>query len=309
MLRSMLTQWLMSRISPQLRERLQETAQESIRQAVAEASERNNEIREDFSSRRVECGLVFSLPQEYGYLTDLMKSARRTKGNGFTYTDGFIGGKRIVIVESGIGKENSMRATEALIRVFVPEKVISAGFSSSLIPSLKRPEIFLPKEIIDQESGDKIDLWQRLLPGEVSSSESVAEEKNPSTEFPYRGGTLLSVSSPIESPAEKKRLHEEFHADAIDRQGYVVAKVCANENVPFLSVRVVLDEVNQATPKDLKQLKDNAGTHPARMIGAFFGTVKRRPSSLTDMYRVKENSILAADTLAEVLSKMILEMK
>lgn len=303
MLRSILSKWLATQMTPELQARLRETAAESVREVLTGALEANTEYEEIRTARDVAFGLVFAVPQEYGCLTDLMSAKTVTRGAGFKYTDGILHKKRVVIVESGIGAEKAAAATGALLQVFRPARVISAGFSGALTKSLKRNCVVWPKIIIDRKSGETLDLWQKLIVGE--SSEKSSEKSSDPFNCRFVVGTLLTAEKVVESPAEKKRLAERFGASLVDMEGFAVGKVCERHGVPFLSIRVILDEADETMPSDLKNLADAAQSHPARLLGAFFGAVKNRPSSLLDMYKLKENALVAADTLAGALGEIL----
>ena len=305
MFRTILLHWLASQITPEVQANLQNAATDALRDAVAPTPE---------SDQTVEAGFVFADPREYGCLLDRMNSVRVTRGGGFKYSDGRLGSSRLVIVESGIGATKAAAAAEALIQVFRPKRIISAGFAAGLVPSLERNRIVLSRRIIQRATGETLDLWQKLLEGPMeetsknSSKNGADSGSGDPLDKKYAAGTLLTSDELIEKPSEKKRLAEQFGASLADMETFAVAAVCRSAGVPFLSVRVIFDSVNETMPGDLKILADAAQKSAARTLGAFFGAVTRRPSSLLDMYQLKENALVAADKLADALVD-ILAMK
>lgn len=301
MFRTILLHWLASQITPEVQANLQNAATDALRDAVAPTPE---------SDQTVEAGFVFADPREYGCLLDRMNSIRVTRGSGFKYSDGRLGSSRMVIVESGIGASKAAAAAEALIQVFRPKRILSAGFAAGLVPSLERNRIVLSRRIIQRATGETLDLWQKLLegPAEETSKNGADGGSGDPLDKKYAVGTLLTSDELIEKPSEKKRLAKQFGASLADMETFAVAAVCRSAGVPFLSVRVIFDSVHETMPGDLKILADAAQKSAARTLGAFFGAVTRRPSSLLDMYQLKENALVAADKLADALVD-ILAMK
>lgn len=310
MLRTIFQQWLMRQVTPEMRDRLHATATESLREAVAGAAEANEKIEAAHQARVVDVGLVFALPQEYGCLVDRLSAPRVTRGGGFSYTDGRLGASRIVIVQSGIGSRAATEATKALLQAFRPKRILSAGFSGGLVPALARFDIFVPNHILDRETNERLDLRSVRLPAPESPDTAKTERDDSQASLHHPGRddgteTLITVSEVIASPAEKKCLAEQFGGVAVDMEGFAVASVCRAAGVPFGSVRVILDPWNESLPPDLTHIADGAKKSTARMLGAIFGTVTQRPSSLLDMYKLKENGLVAAETLAKKLVEML----
>lgn len=121
----------------------------------------------------------------------------------------------------------------------------------------------------------------------------------------FATGTLVSVDQETVKSSEKKRLAEELGASALDRETFAVADVCGAAGVPFLPLRVIFDVRAQAGSKEAERAVRNEGQSMARTLGAFFGAVSKRPSAALDVYKLKEQSLEAADKLAKALGKIL----
>ncbi|MBQ6621079.1 MAG: hypothetical protein IJH68_13135 [Thermoguttaceae bacterium] len=312
MLNRILQNWLASQVTPELRRRVGEAAKSSIREAVCGAMDAAQEEDAERARSEVWCGLVFGDRSEYGCLTDLMNRVHRTRADGRLYLDGFLNTKRIVLVDAGPGSAAGAAAAEALIQAFSPKRVIAAGFAGALVKNMRRGRVILPKILTDEESGQTIDLWQPLLEGSAEAGKADAngtDANSADANDPDDADvlTLLSTTSVAKSPDEKRRRAEKYGASLCDTASFAVAAVCRRLGVPFLCVRVILDELDEVVPSDLKDLESAVPfkENPARFLGTLFGTVKRRPSSLLDMYKVKENALISADTLANRIARIL----
>src|ERR1700730_3740621 len=69
----------------------------------------------------------------------------------------FFENDRAVIVCGGIGKQAARRATEAVISLYRPQAIISAGFAGALVPDLKVGTPLLVRKVIDAADGSSYD--------------------------------------------------------------------------------------------------------------------------------------------------------
>jgi adenosylhomocysteine nucleosidase len=228
-------------------------------------------------------GLVFALAIEAGGLVDRLAGVIRMEGAGFLAREGGLEGRRIVVVESGVGCERARRAAEALVLGHQPRWVISAGFAGALDERLRQGDILMADTIVDAGGGQlAIDL----------KVESDAARR-------LHVGRLLTVDRVLRDPAEKQALGKRHAALAVDMESMAVAEVCRAEKVRFLSVRVIIDEVDRALPRDIDLLLNKKTT--AGRLGAAAGAILRRPASIKDMWQLKEDALVASERLGKFL--------
>jgi adenosylhomocysteine nucleosidase len=92
-------------------------------------------------------------------------------------------------------------------------------------------------------------------------------------------------------------------AVACDMETYAIAEVCRVAKVPFLSVRVISDALEDELPKEVERLLEQHSL--ASKLGAATGAIFNRPSSIKDMWNLKEQAIKASDRLARFLRSTI----
>jgi adenosylhomocysteine nucleosidase len=234
--------------------------------------------------RRPDVGVIFALGIESGFLEDSVVGRVTVRGDGFKAIEGELRGRRIVILLAGPGRPNAARATEALIDGHRPECVLSAGFAGGLAPELKRHEIVLAQEVI-LESGQRIE----MAPLPTAGATAI--------------GKLLTADCVVRLADEKIALFERTGASAVDMESFAVAEVCARHGVPFRSARIIHDPADQTLPSDIEKLL-NQKTEIARW-GAAIGALWKRPSSIKDMWALKENSLVASQKLAEFIANWV----
>ncbi|MGI6400715.1 MAG: hypothetical protein ACOX0A_01145 [Thermoguttaceae bacterium] len=292
----------------------------------------------------VDLGVVVATKAEIVGLLDKMGSLRKTRGDSFKYYFGTWKGRKIAIVESGEGRDASRRAAEALLQAFRPARVASVGFAIPLVASLRNLTLFVPDCLVSEE-GETFDLRRRALAVESEESPDAPPESNdsedskdsteshsanadvdstehaviasaeastdvpnatidsPMAEFMSRfsTGALLSLSA--SRPSEEQKVG----MSAYDRATWGVAEVCYAARVPFLPLRVIYDLKSLKVSAEAKRVSKNNQTL-ARSLGAFLGAAVKKPSSVVDVYKVKENELQAADKLADALCRILAEV-
>lgn len=247
---------------------------------------------------RVDVGVVGATKRELVGILDKMGVPKATKGgDSLTFYAGSWLGLRIAAVETGVGAAQTRKGTEALIQAFRPIRVVSVGFATGLRPSLKSGALVVPG-LFRRANGSTLD-WGAGGDGELSADGSASPFGR------WSSGTLQSVARPVVEPSEKRKLGEETGAAICDRGTWPAAEVCAASDVPFLPLRVVFDACDEAAPRDVRTVDNSQSA--ARVLGAFFGAVSKRPGVAVDLLKAKERALVAADKLASALETILKE--
>ena len=128
----------------------------------------------------------------------------------------------VVLVCGGIGAAAARRAAEAVIAVFDPEAVCSAGFAGALDPKLKVGDLVRPSTVINAGDGSR-------------------------TLLEYGEGILVSFGS-VASPVQKSKLRESFGAGTVDMEAAAVARSAQARGKKFTVVKAVSDEIDFEFP-------------------------------------------------------------
>lgn len=268
-----------------------------IRQAVVEATKdqvaqaaRAPAQAAEAASRPCHAAVLFALGEEAGGLEDRLEQPATLRGAGFVVHLGLREGRRLVVAISGAGGRSAAHAAEAILHAHRPPLVLCAGFCGGLDARLRRHDLFMANEVLDAqgraiELASDLDLAAIRIPGSVHA------------------GRLVTVGQPVRTPADKHALAQRFQALAVDMESFAVAEVCRARAIPCRVIRVVSDAVDDQLPREVAGLLRQKTT--AARLGAAFASVWNRPGSIKDLYRLKENALIASDRLAEFLIQAI----
>jgi len=183
-------------------------------------------------------GIVVALPEELSTLT----SKKIDKGCHVFITD------TIVLAYSGAGADNA-RAASALLITQGATRLISWGCAAALSETLKPGDLVLADTLIDAE-GAQIGTH----PGWIELSQSLL-----SNSLKAHSGSLAESRSIVATGKDKKHLHAQTGAIALDMESIAIAKVAQLNNLPFLAIRTIADPVNMDLPKSINHSLNNEG--------------------------------------------------
>jgi adenosylhomocysteine nucleosidase len=111
-------------------------------------------------------------------------------------------------------------------------------------------------------------------------------------------GRTLTVDKMIRTIEEKRALAEQTGAIAVDMETLAVATVCRQTKTRFMAVRAISDDLSTDLSPEILSLVGDTG---AIRFGAVIGSLWKRPSSIKDMWRMREHAMDASEKLASFL--------
>src|SRR6266852_5217982 len=133
----------------------------------------------------------------------------------------------MVAVAAGIGCKNAEQAAKAVVALYHPEMLVSAGLAGALIRSLKVGSIVTPNVIVDAATG----IEYRCATGGGSI-----------------GGGILVSANEVAGAETKQQLVENFHALIVDMEAAGVARVAQQAGIGFRCVKAISDEADFVMP-------------------------------------------------------------
>lgn len=257
---------------------------QSFQQEVA----RQAELQSQDDSTDPPIAVLFALGIESGGFEDLLEDVKHIQGYQFSVLSGRLGERPILLCKTGVGLEAAQRAAKTLLSGHQPSWVISAGFAGGLQPELEKGHFLLATEVMRSQQ-ERLDLDLHFGDGIHAGN----------THF----GSLLTVDRILETSDQKKACAAETGAMAADMETYGIATACAQRGAKFLSVRVISDDVEESLPRGLNRMMQKKST--AHQMGALFTSVSRRPSTVKDLWKLRERAIVASDRLAKFLKSVI----
>jgi adenosylhomocysteine nucleosidase len=185
-----------------------------------------------------------------------------------------------VLVCGGVGAEAARRATEAVIFLYAPTLIYSAGFAGALDRALKVGDILEPRQVINFADSSRVET-ERLA--------TTSNEK------------ILITCNAVADPAQKRTLRESYSADAVDMEAAPVARAAEVRGIPFAAIKVISDEVDFTFPS-MERFVDPSGQFSETQF-AFYAAI--RPWLWTGLVQLARNSNRASRALCARLEQVI----
>ena len=226
--------------------------------------------------------IIAALEHELRPLIGLWSRTKAQHG-GRDFT--FLESPYAVAVCSGIGPEPGRRAAEAIIALYSPELLISAGIAGGLTPDLKVGETIFPATVID---------------GRDSSRHQTSIQDAPIGSTPLAKTIVVSYPE-IASAEQKLKLGKAYGAHAVDMEGASVALAAEAHGLPFLAIKSISDVVDFELPEMMPFFRDGQ-FNPVR----FALHVVFRPWLWMKVFRLARNTRLASENLCAWLRESAL---
>ena len=281
LLRYLVTNW----IQGQAKQKLQGSVTDYLSQATSgTTADSDNQIE------TVDVAIVMSLAVEAGGLYDLLENKMTIAGPGFKEHIGYLGETAVSLVESGEGAKAAANATQLILQSRQPKSVVSAGFATGLIVEARKGHMVMANEVTNT-AGETL-----AIPFAISEEEA-ANSKG------LHVGRLLTVNKIISKVNQKQELAEKHQAIALDMETAAVAKICAEHQVRFMSVRIITDSLMDQLPRHLEHILKQKKT--TSMLGAAASALINNPSSIKEMWNLRDVAMKASDKLARFLTGVV----
>ena len=205
----------------------------------------------------------------------LVKLWRRVERSHSAREFRFFENRTTVLVAGGIGAEAARRATEAVISLYGPELIISAGFAGALDNTLAVGDVITPAWVINARDGVRVETGRGA-------------------------GVLVTVASTA-SVEQKAKLAKAYSAQAVDMEAAAVALGAQARGVDFAALKAISDAASfELPPMDrFVTLDGKFRTVPFAIFAAL------RPQLWSTVFGLARNSGLASRALCGALERFL----
>ena len=214
--------------------------------------------------------IIAALP---GELKPLVRGWRRSGKNVWI---GAVNGHEAVAIAGGIGSAAATRAASMALSYGRPDALVSYGWTGAITCSVKPPDAFAISEVVDHSTGERF---------ATRNSE----------------GLRLITLDRVAGYYEKRPLAEAHQAVLVDMEAAAVARLAAENGIPFYCFKSISDGYTDRLP-DLNRFITPDGRF---RMPAFVAHAAIRPIYWAALARLGTNSSLAASNLARLLSKSL----
>nr|MBF0221619.1 5'-methylthioadenosine/S-adenosylhomocysteine nucleosidase [Desulfobulbaceae bacterium] len=187
---------------------------------------------------------------------------------GREFYSGSLGGTKIVLVRSPMGKVNNAITAQVLLSEFSIDSVYSISPAGSLVGNLEKGDVVVATTVYQHDFGSIKPygfIWSKtpVRNNQEADAYNVLDrslvksvlEVNRSLKIwgNLTEGILVSGDQFIASSDKKKWLMEKFKASAVDMGGSAIAQVCYSNKVKCCLIRTITDEAEVEARADFNE--------------------------------------------------------
>ena len=205
-------------------------------------------------------GIIGAMESEVKELGQSLQNKEVFEYAGLSFMCGFLGGKNVVIVKSGIGKVNAALCAQALILKFNVTAIINTGIAGALRSGLGVFDFVISTAALYHDFDTRAFGYKM---GQVPGMEAVfpadkalgqlALEAFEKTEFAKEHkavmGLVASGDQFISDSRQKKIIAANFEPACVEMEGAAIAHACYLNKVPFVIVRCMSDMADESVEK------------------------------------------------------------
>lgn len=177
-------------------------------------------------------------------------ASRRPRQAGFACFQGRLAGRTLFLLQAGIGADRARRALCMTARAVSLAGAWSLGFAGGLVPALRTGELVCPEGVLWGEHA----AVAAAAPAQASVLEGLRAAGHPA-----HGGLLLTVPAPLLTATAKQKAAANTAAVAVDMEAAGVAAAAAELGIPWLALKVVLDQADRPLDGRLSRCTTPAG--------------------------------------------------
>lgn len=237
---------------------------------------------------RPKLAVLAALSIELSGLKSLCTFGPTVFANGFRTWESTLEGVPILVVETGVGFRRAEKATQAIIDAYKPTVVLSVGLCGGLNDELPTGQLILAKSV-KRTAGRAITCSQTLRKEDLLATLNAREVQ------------VITADAAVTSVEGKQALRQSSKGDVVDMESFAVVDICHQRQVKFGVLRVISDDAKTTLPTGVMSLIGETG---ALRVGALVGTLWHKPSSMVDLWKLRNQSLACSQTLARGLQQV-----
>ena len=194
-------------------------------------------------------GVIGAMPEEVTLLRDKLSDLETENVAGLTVYSGMLYGKRVVLCQSGMGKVNAAAATQLLITKYSIDAIINSGIAGNMTSKVGIGDVVLSKEVMYHDAQlDMIKQSYPFLEKSTGGENLITAALKACSECDVKAitGRIATGDLFIGDTALKQKIADFCSPDCVEMEGAAIAHVAAKNDIPFIIIRAMSDNADEA---------------------------------------------------------------
>lgn len=202
-------------------------------------------------------------------------------------------GSPLVLVRTGVGPKRARETLAPFVQANACRGIVSTGYAGGLLDKCTLGDLLVPEEVLSvpplREARFKPDRQLRR----------VVLERAKAGPWKVHADRMITCDRVVFSSSEKRRLGLQFGAGSVEMESAALAELASEASVPFVVVRVVLDEASFSLPDILQVFR----WYRRRQFERLIPYLALRPKVVLEFLRLRRRS----RTASGILNRFFLE--
>ncbi len=221
-------------------------------------------------------GIIGAMEEEVSLLKEMMESKEIIEYASMNFCKGYLCGKNVVIVKSGIGKVNAGICAQILVDQFQVDILINTGIAGSLDAAIDIGDMVISTDLVEHDMdasifGDPIGQIPRMdtfsFPADpvlIEKAKAANLEANP--DIKTFTGRIVSGDQFVSSAEVKEKLVSNFQAKCTEMEGAAIAHAAYLNKVSCVIIRAISDKADNSATMDYPTFEKKAIEHSVRLV-------------------------------------------
>ena len=220
-------------------------------------------------------GLIGAMAMEVEALMDRLTERRETTVGMDTFVSGRLFGQEAVLAVCGPGKINAALCAQSMILRFQPEWVLNLGVAGAGAAEVSIGDMVVATAAVQHDVdtspiGDPVGMVSKInlieIPCDAALRARLVEAASSLPDVRVHEGVIATGDQFINSGEVRARIHERFHAKAVEMEGGAVAQACYMHGVPCGVLRSISDQADGQSEMDYPTFARLAAAHSQQVV-------------------------------------------
>ena len=198
-------------------------------------------------------GIIGAMPIEVEKLQSSMQNVKILEISKVKYFFGNLNGVNCVLAFSGVGKINSAVCAQTMIIKFNVDKIVNIGVAGGLLENMQTGDIVISTKAVQYDVdtsavGDPKGFISTInileLPCSKLLQDRIINVLKYDDKLNFYEGIIATGDQFITDKNNLKDIRKNFNAIACDMETGSIAQVCYLNDINFLSIRIISDNIN-----------------------------------------------------------------
>ena len=220
-------------------------------------------------------GLIGAMAIEVEALMEKLTERREERIGMDTFVSGRLFGQEAVLAVCGPGKVNAALCAQSMILHYHPEWVLNLGVAGAGDTAVSIGDMVIASAAVQHDVdtspiGDPVGMVSKInlieIPCDAALRARLLKAASSLTDVKVCEGVIATGDQFINDGGVRARIHERFHAMAVEMEGGAVAQACFMHGVPCGVLRSISDQANGQSEMDYPTFAAMAAKHSQLVV-------------------------------------------